>query len=178
MTKIKLATIWLMGCSGCHMSFLDQDERLIGLAEKVDLVYSPIVDIKNFPEAVDVTLIEGAVGTDEQLNLLREARARSKIIVSLGDCAVNGNATALRNTIGENNADLVLKRSYVDNATIQPQIPKQVPRLLKQAHALHEIVKVDFYIPGCPPNADLINYMLMELVSGRTPNIDSKFMYG
>lgn len=177
LTKIKLATIWLSGCSGCHMSFLDQDEKLIDLAEKVELVYSPIADVKIFPEGVDITLIEGAVGNEEQLDLLKEARTRSKMIVSLGDCAVTGNATALRNTLN-NSVESVLRKAFIENATLQPQIPEQVPRLLKQAHALHEIVKVDFYIPGCPPNADLINYVLTELVSGRIPNIDGRFMYG
>jgi NAD-reducing hydrogenase small subunit len=159
------------------MSFLDQDEKLIDLAEKVELVYSPIADVKIFPEGVDITLIEGAVGNEEQLDLLKEARTRSKMIVSLGDCAVTGNATALRNTLN-NSVESVLRKAFIENATLQPQIPEQVPRLLKQVHALHELVKVDFYIPGCPPNADLINYVLTELVSGRIPNIDGRFMYG
>jgi len=177
LTKVKLATIWLSGCSGCHMSFLDQDERLIELADKVKLVYSPIMDIKEFPEEVDVTLIEGAVGNEEQLDLLKLARMRSKIIVSFGDCAVTGNVTALRNAF-RNSSESLLHRAFVENATEQPQIPKQVPKLLEQAHALHEVVKVDYFIPGCPPPADLINYVLTELISGRTPSMDGKFKYG
>lgn len=177
MTKIKLATVWLSGCSGCHMSFLDQDEKLIELAEKVQLVYSPIADIKDFPEGVDVTLIEGAVGNEEQLDLLKRVRKNSKVVVSLGDCAVTGNVTALRNTLSDS-AESVLEREFVENTTEKPQLPKDVPKLLAQAYALHEIVRVDFYIPGCPPSASLINYMLTELISGRTPNIDSKFRYG
>src|SRR4030067_3722819 len=95
--KTRVAPIWLSGCSGCHMSFLDQDELLIDLAKKVQLVYSPIVDIKTFPENVDVTLIEGAVANEEQLDQLKEARARTKVLICLGDCAVTGNVTALRN---------------------------------------------------------------------------------
>src|SRR4030043_1837689 len=86
--KTKLATIWLSGCSGCHMSFLDQDELLIDLAQKIQLVYSPIVDVKVFPENVDVTLVEGAVANEEQLDQLKQARARTKVLISLGDCAV------------------------------------------------------------------------------------------
>lgn len=177
MTKVKLATVWLSGCSGCHMSFLDQDERLIEVAERVELVYSPIVDTKEFLKGVDITLIEGAVGNEEQLDLLRVVRASSKILVSLGDCAVTGNVTALRNTLS-NSTESVLQRAFIENVTEQPQIPNQVPRLLTQAHPLHEIVKVDFYIPGCPPHADLINYVLIELISGRVPTMDGKFRYG
>jgi len=175
--KVKLATVWLSGCSGCHMSFLDQDERLMELADKVKLVYSPIADVKGFPEGVDVTLIEGAVGNEEQLDLLKLVRMRSRIVVALGDCAVTGNVTALRNVLRDS-VQSVLLRAFVENATEQPQIPKQVPRLLEQAHALHEIVKVDFFIPGCPPPADLINYVLTELISGRTPSMDGKFKFG
>jgi len=177
LTKVKLATLWLSGCSGCHMSFLDQDEQLIELAGKVELVYSPIADVKEFPGGVDMTLIEGAVGNEEQLELLKLVRMRSRIIVALGDCAVTGNVTALRNAFRDS-AESVLRRAFVENATMQPQVPRQVPRLLEQAHALHEIVKVDFYLPGCPPPATLINYVLTELISGRTPYIDGKFKYG
>jgi len=175
--KIRLATVWLSGCSGCHMSFLDQDERLIELAEKVQLVYSPLADIKTFPEDVDITLIEGAVGNEEQLSLLRHVRARTKILVSLGDCAVTGNVTALRNALN-NSARSVLQRAYVETAHVNPQIPTDVPKLLEQAYSLHEVVKVDHYIPGCPPSADLINYVLTELLSGRIPSMEGKFKYG
>jgi len=175
--KINLATIWISGCSGCHMSFLDQDERLIDLAEKVALVYSPIVDIKTFPENVDITLVEGAVGNEEQLNLLKHVRVRTRILVSLGDCAVTGNVTALRNAWGDGDK-AVLQRAYVETVDVNPQIPTEVPKLLKQAHPLHEIVKVDYFISGCPPSADLINYVLTELLSGRTPNMESRSKYG
>ena len=96
--KVCVATVWLSGCSGCHMSFLDLDERLIDLAKKITLVYSPIVDIKEFPENVDVTLIEGAVANEEQLEMLKNVRTKTKILISLGDCAVDGNVTALRNS--------------------------------------------------------------------------------
>ena len=175
--KTNIATIWLSGCSGCHMSFLDQDERLIDLAEKANIVYSPIADIKIFPENVDVTLVEGAVANEEQLNLIKEARSRTKILISLGDCAVTGNVTALRNTL-TNSDKAVLQKAYVETADVNPQIPTEIPKLLKQAHPLHEIVKVDYFIPGCPPSADLINYVLTELLSGRTPNMEGKSKYG
>jgi NAD-reducing hydrogenase small subunit len=175
--KTNVATIWLSGCSGCHMSFLDQDERLIELAEKVNIVYSPIADIKIFPENVDVTLVEGAVGNEEQLNLIKEARSRTKILISLGDCAITGNVTALRNALSDSDK-AVLQKAYVETADVNPKIPTDVPKLLRQAHLLHEIVKVDYFIPGCPPSADLINYVLTELLSGRTPNMEGKSKYG
>ena len=175
--KTRLATIWLSGCSGCHMSFLDQDELLMDLAKLVQLVYSPIVDIKVFPENVDVTLIEGAVANEEQLSLLKQARARTKILISLGDCAVTGNVTALRNA-WSNSDQAVLERAYIENANVNLGIPTDVPRLLKKVLPLHEVVKVDYFIPGCPPSADIINYVLTELLSGRTPNMEFRSKYG
>jgi NAD-reducing hydrogenase small subunit len=159
------------------MSLLDQDERLIDLAQKIQLVYSPIADIKQFPENVDVTLIEGALANEEQLAMLKTARARSKILISLGDCAVTGNVTALRNAWHQSD-QAVLERAYLDKSDLNPQQPDQVPKLLVKARPLHEAVKVDFFIPGCPPSADLINYVLTELLAGRTPNMDGRSKYG
>jgi NAD-reducing hydrogenase small subunit len=175
--KTKVATIWLSGCSGCHMSFLDQDEMLVDLAKKVQLVYSPIMDIKVFPENVDVTLIEGAVANEEQLDLLKEARARTKVLVSLGDCAVTGNVTALRNALSDSDK-AVLEKAYVENSYVNAQIPTDVPKLLKKVRPLHEVVKVDYFIPGCPPSAGIINYVLTELLAGRTPNMEGRSKYG
>jgi NAD-reducing hydrogenase small subunit len=175
--KARLATVWLSGCSGCHMTFLDQDEALIDLAQKIDLVYSPIADVKVFPENVDVTLVEGAVGNEHQQELLEFARERTKILISLGDCAVTGNVTALRNAWSDS-ANAVLERAFLETADLNPQIPTEVPALLPKAHPLHEIVKVDYFIPGCPPSAGVVNYVITELLAGRTPNMDGKSKYG
>jgi NAD-reducing hydrogenase small subunit len=175
--KVRVATMWLSGCSGCHMSFLDLDERLIDLAQKIQLVYSPIADIKQFPENVDVTLIEGALANEEQLTMLKKARANTKILISLGDCAVTGNVTALRNAWPHSDK-AIIERAYLDKSDLNPQTPDQVPKLLVKARPLHEAVKVDFYIPGCPPSADLINYVLTELLAGRTPKMEGKSKYG
>ncbi len=175
--KIRVATIWLSGCSGCHMSFLDQDELLVDLAKKIKLVYSPIVDSKTFPENVAVTLIEGAVANEEQLAMLKEAREKTKILISLGDCAVTGNVTALRNSF-PNSDKAVLEMAFIDTTEVNPQIPTDVPPLLKKVHPLHEIVKVDYFIPGCPPPAGLINYVLTELLAGRIPNMEGRSKYG
>jgi NAD-reducing hydrogenase small subunit len=175
--KAHVATMWLSGCSGCHMSFLDQDELLIDLAQKIKLVYSPLADVKVFPENVDVTLVEGAVANEDQQALLKQARGRTKILVSLGDCAVTGNVTGLRNAWSDS-TEAVLRRAFVETADVNPQVPTDVPTLLPKAHPLHEVVRVDYYIPGCPPPAGLINYVITELLAGRTPNMEGKSKYG
>lgn len=175
--KIKVATVWLSGCSGCHMSFLDQDERLVDLAKRIQLVYSPIVDVKEFPENVDVALIEGAIANEEQLQMLQEVRSKTKLLVSLGDCAVTGNVTALRNSWRHSDT-AVLERAFKDKSDLQAAIPTDVPKLLIKARPLHEAVKVDYFIPGCPPSADLINYVLTELLAGHAPKMEGKTKYG
>jgi NAD-reducing hydrogenase small subunit len=175
--KVRLATIWLSGCSGCHMSFLDQDELLVDLAQKIQLVYSPLVDIKKFPGNVDVTLIEGAVANEEQVSLLKEAREKTKILISLGDCAVDGNVPALRNA-WQDSDKAVLEMAFIDTSEVNPQIPTEVPKLLTKVRPLHEIVKVDYYLPGCPPPASMIAYVLADLLSGRVPKMEGRSKYG
>src|SRR5664279_1770121 len=128
MRKIKLATVWLDGCSGCHMSLLDLDGAIIPIVRKVDIVYGPLVDAQEFPEDVDVTLLEGAISTQEDVDKLTQIRARTKLLVSLGDCAVTGNVPAMRNTIPVN---ALLQRIYVDHADACPGIPHDVPQLAK-----------------------------------------------
>ena len=172
-SRIRLATVWLDGCSGCHMSLLDTDERLVALAEHVTVVWGPLVDAKAFPENVDVTLVEGAVSSEEDLYRIRQVRARTKILVTLGDCAVTGNVSAMRNNFGANS---VLKRAYLDNATLDAQIPRQViSPLLAIVRPVHEFVPVDVFVPGCPPSADLIFSVLTDLLEGKMPNPAAKF---
>jgi NAD-reducing hydrogenase small subunit len=176
MSKTRLATVWLDGCSGCHMSFLDMDERLLDLSEKIDLVYSPLVDHKEFPESVDVTLIEGSVSSAEDLAKIRHIRHRTKILVSLGDCAVTGNVPVMRNPFG---VDAVLQRVYVENAAPNSPVPTQVvPALLPRVRPVHEVVPVDIFMPGCPPSADTIFAALTEILEGRQPDLSGRTRFG
>jgi NAD-reducing hydrogenase small subunit len=164
----RIATVWLGGCSGCHMSFLDLDERLIELAQMADVVFTPVADTKDFPEGVDVTLVEGAVANEDHVEMLERVRARTRILASLGDCAITGNVTALRNVWP---VDVVLKTSYVDRATMNqgiPDAPGIVPRLTARVAPLHHMVPVDEYIPGCPPDANRIWDALLALLQGGT----------
>jgi NAD-reducing hydrogenase small subunit len=177
--KPRVATMWLGGCSGCHMSLMDLDERLIELAPKMDLVYSPVVDTKEYPEDVDAALIEGAVANEENLELVKKIRERTKFLVSFGDCAVTGNVTAMRNPLRV--AGPVIERSYLDEADLNPRRPSEpgiVPPLLDQVLPVHAVVPVDLFLPGCPPHADLIYFVLSELVEGRTPDLQDKLSYG
>jgi NAD-reducing hydrogenase small subunit len=173
MALLKLATVWLGGCSGCHMSFLDLDEWLIDLAGLVELVYSPIADVKQFPEGVDVALVEGAVASEENLEMIRRVREQSKVLVSFGDCAVTGNVTALRNPLGV--ALEVLRPVYAERPDVNAGLPDErevVPVLLDRVLPVHAVVAVDFYLPGCPPPADRIRAVLEQIVAGRAPQLD------
>jgi len=158
------------------MSFLDMDERLLEVAAKADLVYSPLVDAKEFPADVDVTLVEGAVSSEEDLHKIRLVRERTKILVSLGDCAVTANVPGMRNPFG---TKAVYDRAYRENVTFDPGIPNQVvPALLPNSRPIHEFVKVDVFVPGCPPSADTIYYVVLELLAGRNPDVDLKTRFG
>jgi NAD-reducing hydrogenase small subunit len=171
MSKVRLATVWLDGCSGCHMSFLDMDERLLDIADRVELVYSPLVDPKEFPAEVDVTIVEGGVSSEEDLHKIRMVRSRTKLLVALGDCAVTSNVPGMRNTF---KVDDVLKRAYFENADLRQQVPSEViPKLLPRARPVHEVVPVDVFLPGCPPPADVIFGALVSLLEGTTPDLSA-----
>jgi NAD-reducing hydrogenase small subunit len=176
MSKIKLATVWLDGCSGCHMSFLDMDERLIDLSSQFDLVFSPIVDFKVFPENVDIALVEGAVSSDEDEHKIRHIRKHTKMLIAMGDCAVAGNVPSMRNQFG---VQAVTDRAFFETASLQQQVPcKLVPKLNARVRPVHEFVPVDVFLPGCPPSADTFYTVLSELLAGKTPDISSLTRFG
>jgi NAD-reducing hydrogenase small subunit len=158
------------------MSFLDMDERLLELAEVVDVVYSPIVDTKEFPDEVDIALVEGAVASVDDEKKIQKIRAHSKTLVALGDCAVAGNVPSMRNPFGP---EAILERAYIENASVQQQIPSMiVPKLLRVVRPIHEFVKVDVFLPGCPPSADTIYAALTALVTGTPLDISALTRFG
>jgi len=177
--KPRVATVWLGGCSGCHMSFLDLDERLIELADKIELVYSPIADFKTFPHNVDVTLVEGAVTNVENEEMAHIVRKNSRFVVSFGDCATTGNVTAMRNRFSTNE---IIERSYKELADISNSLPNDhtvIAQLCEQALPLHHVIRVDAFLHGCPPTPDGIWFAMNELLEGRIPVFNTQFLrYG
>ncbi|MBE7543667.1 MAG: NADP oxidoreductase [Bryobacteraceae bacterium] len=174
--KARLATAWLDGCSGCHMSLLDVDELLLTLADRVTIVFGPLVDAQHFPESVDVALIEGAVSSQDDLRLAQTVRENSKFVIALGDCAVTSNVPSMRNSIAPTR---LLERVYIAGADTQPGVPlENVPKLLRAAIPLHEVIKVDLHVPGCPPSAAAIAHVLVELLDGRKPDLSAVAKFG
>jgi len=180
MIKKKIATVWLGGCSGCHMSLLDIDERILEVVKLADIVKSPIVDGKELVE-VDISLVEGAITSDEHYEEILEIRKKAKTVVAMGDCAVMTNVTGMRNYF---NLKDVFDTAYVN--AISNDKEGQVPnhpsllRLNEKVIPLQEVITVDFVIPGCPPHADTIFYVLNEFLNDRLPDLSKakKLKYG
>jgi len=152
------------------MSFLDLDEWLIELASVADVVYGPMVDHKEYPENVDMCLIEGAIANADNLEMVCRVRARTRTLVAFGDCAITGNVTAMRNPL--RTAEPVLRRAYLDPANLMPRLPgggDVVPRLLDRVLPVHGVVPVEYFLPGCPPSAPRIKAFLEEVMAGRPP---------
>jgi len=176
MERPTIGTCWLDGCSGCHMSLLDIDEAIVTVLRKADIVFGPLVDAQDWPEGVDVAVIEGAVSSQDDLKLVQAARARSRVVVALGDCAVTGNVPSMRNGIPTRK---LLERIYIEGATESAGIPTDgVPPLLKQAEPLRQSVTVDVHVPGCPPKPNAILQVLSDLLEGRVPDLGSKVRFG
>jgi NAD-reducing hydrogenase small subunit len=167
-SKPRLATVWMGGCSGCHMSFLDLDEKLIDLAGLADVCYTPVADIKEFPENVDITLVEGAIANEDHLREIHKIRKRTKKLVAFGDCAITGNVTAIRNLFS---LDDVLQRAYRESAVVSgvPTGDGIVPKLLDRVLRVQDVVQVDHFLPGCPPSAGMIYEFVSGLLAGETP---------
>jgi NAD-reducing hydrogenase small subunit len=176
--KIRFATVWLAGCSGCHMSFLDLDEWLIDLAAQVDVVYSPVgCDLKQYPDNVDVCLVEGGIANEDNLEIIHQVRQKTKILISFGDCAVTANVPAMRNML--KGAEPVLKRAYLELADDTHKLPHEpgiVPELLDRVVPVHEVVPVDIFMPGCPPSAERIRATVEPLLRGEMPVMEGREM--
>ncbi|MFM7070837.1 MAG: NADP oxidoreductase [Planctomycetota bacterium] len=215
-SKPTLATMWLDGCSGCHMSLLDMDERLIEIASRLEVVASPYVDTKELPTTIDVAIVEGAVSSEEDWHKVRDLRRRTRFLIALGDCAVTGNVPAMRNGFA---IEDLMRRAYVETADhamwpaqeraasepdsrgAAPSEPDsrdpvpsgpnpsgqgavswyprtQVPPLRPRSCPVHEVVEVDLHVPGCPPPADAIYFVLTELLEGRRPDVSRVTRFG
>lgn len=170
MGKPKVATVWLECCSGCHMSFLDLDEDLLGILSKIELTVTPITDFKDFNfQEVDVGIVEGGIGNEEHLEVIHGLRNHCKILVAWGDCAVFGGINTLRNWIPK---DEVMKCAYIETeSTIHGVMPvhEELPLLLDKVLPVNQVVSVDAYVPGCPPSPEAIAYNLTQILQGRIP---------
>ena len=154
MKPIRLATAWLSGCSGCHMSLLNMHLGLLEILAQCDLVYSPLMDSKEFPYGVDIALVEGAVANEDNREMARIIRQRTGVVISLGDCAVNGNVSALRNPGG---LAAALESSYGETCW-KPELNRLEAHVLP----LHQVIRVDAFIPGCPPDPELIRQEIIQ----------------
>lgn len=178
MAKPKVASDWMAGCAGCHMSLLDIDERIVQLVELVDIRATPITDLKEPDESgVDVGILEGGINNTSNEEQALKMRERCKILVALGDCAVFGGVPAMRNFFDLNET---LRRAYVETESTdgEGKIPDD-PELCRptRVRALHEVVPVDIFVPGCPPDADAIFYVLTSLAQGKMPELKDKMLH-
>ncbi len=174
--KVRIATTSLAGCFGCHMSLLDIDERMLELADAVEFNRSPITDIKQCTEC-DIGLIEGGVCNADNVHVLREFRSNCKILVAVGACAINGGLPAMRNDIP---VEECLQEAYVNSIGIEnPQVPNdpELPLLLNKVYPIHEVVKVDYFLPGCPPSADVFWKFLTDLIAGQEPSLPYELVH-
>jgi NAD-reducing hydrogenase small subunit len=169
-TKVRVATTSLAGCFGCHMSFLDIDLRLIGLLDLIELDRSPLTDIKEVGDC-DIGIIEGGLCNAENVHVLREFRAHCKKLIALGACAINGGLPAQRNHLS---LPMILQEVYQTSPGLAngliPNDP-ELPLPLNKVHPLHEVVEIDYFIPGCPPSADAIWKALTDILAGREPDL-------
>ena len=175
--KLKVATVSLAGCFGCHMSLLDIDERLLPLLDLIEFDRSPLTDIKHCGPC-DIGLIEGGLCNAENVHVLREFRRNCRTLVAVGACAVNGGLPAQRNnlSLGELLQEVYCSRPGLAPGCAIPNDP-ELPLLLNKVHPIHEVVKIDYFLPGCPPSADAIWKFLTDLIAGRTPSLGHDLLH-
>ncbi len=174
--KLKVATCSLAGCFGCHMSFLDIDERLLDLLEVVEFDRSPINDLKRIEGMVDLGLIEGGLCNAENVHVLKHFREHCRVLVSVGECAVTGGIPSMRNhyTLRECLDEAYIRGVGVENAQIPSDL--ELPLLLDKLRPLHEVVRIDYHLPGCPPSAEAFWHFLTELIAGRDPSLPQQLL--
>ena len=174
--KLKVATVSLAGCFGCHMSLLDIDERLFELVQLVEFDRSPITDIKTVGRC-DLGLIEGGLCNSENVEVLREFRAQCKTLVAVGACAITGGLPAQRNhhDLADVLSEVYRARPGLSLGSAIPNDP-ELPLPLNRVHPIHEVVHVDYFLPGCPPSADAFWNFLTDLIAGRTPHLGHGLM--
>jgi NAD-reducing hydrogenase small subunit len=180
MAQVRIATDWLAACAGCHMSLLDIDERIVPLLEHVEFTSSPVTDLKHPPkDGVTVGILTGAISNTHNVEVARQMRARCQILIAVGDCATFGGIVAMRNMVG---TEAALQRAYLETeTTVDGLIPdsEELGRPLPTVTGVDKVVKVDLFIPGCPPSADALHYAISELLAGRVPVVlpDEYFKY-
>jgi len=172
--KIQVAMIALCGCWGCTLSFLDMDEALLSLLDKITITRSSLTDIKRIPHRCAIGFVEGGVANDENIETLIHYRENCDILISVGACAVWGGVPAMRNDVA---LEACFREAYIDSPTAvsgaRPSIPyhPDLPKILTRVKPCHEVVKIDYFLPGCPPDADAILKVLGDLVNGREPDL-------
>ncbi|MDY6997353.1 MAG: NADP oxidoreductase [Actinomycetota bacterium] len=172
--KIKVSMISLCGCWGCNLSLLDIDERMIDLLDKITILRSSFTDIKRIPERCAIGFIEGGVANEENIETLQHFRENCDVLISVGACAIWGGVPSLRNPVGLKDC---LAEAYPQSPTAPPGAPavvpfdRRIPILTNNVHPCHEVVHMDYFIPGCPPDADAILTVLEDLVNGRPVNL-------
>jgi len=174
--KVTVASDWMCGCAGCHMSLLDIDERIVTLVQLATLTSTPITDLKHPPEeGVTVGILEGGINNSANEEVAKMMRERSKILIALGDCAVFGGVPSMRNFVG---IDEALRRAYIETeSTVDGQIPHHEDiAVMQETRAVDQVVPVDIYLPGCAPSADAIWYVVSELLAGRMPELKGKYL--
>lgn len=169
MAKPKVATTSLCGCFGCHMSLLDIDDRILQLVELVDFDRSPINDIKSIEGPVEVGFVEGGCANEENVKVLHEFRKHCKVLISVGDCAISGGIPAMRNTLS---LEECFEEAFLNGPTVvndRGKIPddREIPLLLDKVYPCHEVVKIDYHLPGCPPSADTLWAALTALLTDK-----------
>ena len=172
MEKPKIATASLAGCFGCHMSLLDIDDRILKLIQLIDFDKSPVNDIKKFTDRCLVGLIEGGCCTEENVKVLKQFRQHCDILIAVGDCAIMGGIPAMRNGIPlQECLDEAYRKGpsvYNPNGKI-PNDP-ELPLILNRVYPCQEVVKIDYYLPGCPPQADTLWEAMVALLNGKPLN--------